>query len=206
MSPRLPSSLNGARNVAPVLLAAAVILSLTSGCELRKKMYDQPKYETYEATDFFGDRRSARPLIEGTVARGHLRQDTHFYEGKVEGAPARTFPFEITRDVLERGRERYNIHCSVCHGKAGYGNGFVVQRGYKQPTSYHTERLREAEVGYLYDTITRGFGVMPSYAYQVTPRDRWAIVAYIRALQLSQNASIDDVPEDERSSLMAEIQ
>lgn len=182
-------------------LLGLVLLSLGSGCKIRKEMYDQPKYEALTASDFFGDRRSARPLIEGTVARGQLHEDAHLYEGLVDGKPAPTFPFPITEDVLARGRERFNIYCSPCHDHAGTGNGMVVQRGFKQPSSYHIDRLREAPPGYFYTVIKNGFGVMPSYSYQVRPRDRWAIAAYIRALQLSQHASLDDVPETERQEL-----
>lgn len=176
-------------------------LFLGSGCELRQRMYDSARYEPLEASDFFGDRRSARPLIEGTVARGHLVEDTHLVEGKVDGELATEFPFEITQDVLDRGEERFNIYCSVCHGKAGYGNGLVVQRGFRQPTSYHIDRLRQAQPGYFFDVITRGFGVMPSYSYQVSPEDRWAIIAHIRALQISQNAAVSDLPEEAKLEL-----
>jgi mono/diheme cytochrome c family protein len=172
-----------------------------AGCELRQKMYDQPKYEPLEKSDFFGDARSARPLVEGTVARGQLQLDEHYDQGKVDGAFAGELPLPVTPELLARGRTRYEIHCSPCHDRAGTGNGMVVQRGFRKPSSYHIDRLREAAPGYFYDVITRGFGVMPAYDYAIKVEDRWAIVAYIRALQRSQNAVLADVPEAERRGL-----
>lgn len=175
-------------------------LLLTSGCgplfEIRKAMYDQPKYEALEESDFFGDRRSARPLIEGTVAQGQLRLDDHLYlaleEIDGETLQARTYPFEITAADLERGRERYNIYCSVCHGLSGHGEGMVVRRGYKAAPGYHSDRMRDMTPGYYYSVITNGYGVMSSYAAQIPVEDRWRITAYIQALQRSQFASIED--------------
>lgn len=163
-----------------------------SGCEIRKKMYDQPKFESLEKTDFFGDARSARPTIEGTVARGYLNENEAYHTGKKDGAYLSDLPREIplTPALLERGQERYEIFCSVCHGFSGYGDGMVVQRGYKQPTSYHDERLLGMDIGYFYEVMTKGFGVMSSYSHQVKPEDRWAIAAYIRTLQVSQRAEI----------------
>ncbi|MDW8167442.1 MAG: cytochrome c [Acidobacteriota bacterium] len=127
--------------------------------------------------------------------------DEHLYTGKVRGQLAETFPFPITRSILERGRERYDIFCAPCHGRDGYGEGMIVQRGFRQPSSFHTDRLRQAPVGYFFDVITNGFGTMYSYASRIPPEDRWAIVAYIRALQLSQNARLQDVPPAERRRL-----
>ncbi len=176
-------------------------LVVLSGC--RQDMHDQPKYQALEASTFFPDGRSSRPLVAGTVARGQLREDTHLYEGLVNGKPAETFPFPIDLAVLERGQQRYNIFCSPCHDQTGNGDGMVVRRGFRAPPSYHSDRLRQAPPGYLYDVITNGFGAMQDYAAQVPVRDRWAIVAYIRALQLSQNASLSDVPESERPKLRA---
>jgi len=164
-------------------------------------MHDQPKYESLEASTFFPDGRASRPLVPGTVARGQLREDTHLYEGKVSGKPAETFPFPIDLKTLERGQQRYNIYCSPCHDRVGNGNGMVVRRGFRPPPSYHIERLRKVPPGYLYDVITNGFGAMQDYAAQIPVRDRWAIVAYVRALQLSQNATLNDVPETERQNL-----
>jgi hypothetical protein len=176
-----------------------LLLCATTGC--RQDMHDQPKYESLEASTFFPDGRASRPLVPGTVARGQLREDTHLYEGKVSGKPAETFPFPIDLKTLERGQQRYNIYCSPCHDRVGNGNGMVVRRGFRPPPSYHIERLRQAPPGYFYDVITNGFGAMQDYAAQIPVRDRWAIVAYVRALQLSQNATLSDVPETEQQNL-----
>lgn len=198
---RHPGALHAVCGVALVLS----VLALTTGCELRKKMYDQPRYKTYAESTFFEDGSSARPLVEGTVARGYLREDDHFYRGKVDGDFATGFPdrIQVTDELLARGQERYNIYCSVCHDPTGNGNGMVVQRGFKQPEPYHSDRLREMPDGYYYEVITGGFGMMPGYAYQIKPEDRWAIIAYIRTLQLSQHATWDDVPESMRADLQA---
>jgi mono/diheme cytochrome c family protein len=174
---------------------------LVAGC--RQDMHDQPRYKPFAKSDFFGDERSARPFVEGTVARGQLREDEHLYTGRVNGELAASFPVEITAELLARGRERFDIFCSPCHDRLGRGNGMVVQRGFRQPTSFHDERLRAALPGHFFDVMTNGFGAMPSYASQVPVRDRWAIAAYIRALQLSQRAAVGDVPESERASLSA---
>lgn len=181
--------------------AGLLILAGLAAAGCRQDMHDQAKAEPLEASDFFADRRSARPVVAGTVARGHLRLDEHLYTGKVNGEYARTFPFAITKEVLERGRERFNIYCSPCHGHLGDGNGMVVQRGFRRPPSYHTDRLREAAPGYFFDVITNGFGTMFDYADRIVPEDRWAIVAYIRALQLSQNADLEMVPAEHRDEL-----
>jgi mono/diheme cytochrome c family protein len=164
-------------------------------------MQDQPKYIPLRPSTFFDDGRSERPLVEGTVARGHLDADAALYTGKIDGKPVDTFPFAITRDVLDRGQQRYNIYCSPCHDRLGNGLGMVVRRGYRQPPSFHIERLRKVPVGYIYGVITEGIGAMPDYAAQIEPYDRWAIVAYERVLQLSQNASINDVPPAARARL-----
>jgi hypothetical protein len=168
----------------------------------QQKMADQPRYEPLQKSDFFDDQRAARPLVEGTVARGHLNADEQLYTGKSDGEPAKTFPFPIDRQVLQRGEERFNIFCAPCHDRVGDGHGMVVRRGYRPPPSLHIERLRAAAPGYFYDVISHGFGSMPDYAAQISVRDRWAIVAYIRALQLSQNAAIGDVPEGKRGALL----
>ncbi|MCI0348929.1 MAG: cytochrome c [Acidobacteriales bacterium] len=176
-------------------------LFIATGC--RQDMHDQPKYESLEATTFFPDGRASRPLVPGTVARGQLREDTHLYEGKVSGKPAETFPFRTDLKMIQRGQERHDIYCSPCHDRVGNGDGMVVRRGFRRPPSYHIDRLRQAAPGYFYDVITNGFGAMQDYAAQIPVRDRWAIVAYIRALQLSQNASLADVPEAEQRNLRA---
>jgi mono/diheme cytochrome c family protein len=179
----------------------AIGLLTATGCkplfDIRKAMYDQPKYEPLEQTDFFGDNRSARPLIDGTVPQGHLKLDVHLYEGLelIDGEyrQAQSYPFEITAEDLDRGQEMYNIHCSVCHGKSGHGNGMVVQRGYKQAPSYHRDVLRNAPPGYFYSVIMNGFGQMMPYSHQVPVEDRWRIIAYIKTLQRSQFAQVEDV-------------
>ena len=167
----------------------------------RQDMHDQPRYKPLAGTDFFGDGRSARPEIAGTVARGHLRIDTARFTGKVDGQDVDAFPFQITKADLARGQQRFNIYCSPCHSRIGDGNGMVVQRGFRQAASYHTEKLLKAPIGHFFDVMTNGFGAMPSYASRVDPDDRWRIAAYIRVLQLSENASIEDVPADKRPAL-----
>jgi mono/diheme cytochrome c family protein len=167
-------------------------------------MHDQAKYEPLEQSAFFGDNRSSRQPPEGTIARGQLREDSHFYAGKVAGKPATTFPVELTEELMERGRQRYNIFCVPCHDKTGNAEGMVVLRGFRKPAVFHIERLRNAPAGYFFDVITNGFGSMPGYAEQIPARDRWAIIAYVRALQLSQRATLDDVPEPERSQLISQ--
>ena len=164
-------------------------------------MHDQPKYIPLRESTFFADQRSARPLVAGTIARGQLRDDPLLFTGKVNGADATVFPFPIDDNVMARGQERFNIYCSPCHGRTGQGDGMIVRRGYRKPPTYHQDRLREAPVGHFFDVITNGFGAMPDYAAQVAVRDRWAIAAYIRALQLSEHATMNDVPAAERGNL-----
>jgi len=164
-------------------------------------MHDQPKYIPLRQSTFFGDERSARPLVAGTVARGQLREDPLLYTGKVNGADATMFPFAVDGRVMARGRERYDIYCSPCHGQTGQGDGMVVRRGFRRPPTYHQDRLRSAPVGHIYDVITNGFGAMPDYAAQIKVEDRWAIIAYVRALQLSEHATLADVPADKRGAL-----
>ena len=174
-------------------------LFLFAGC--RQQMADQPRYEPLVRSTFFDDGRAARPLEEGTVARGQLRNDRHLYTGKEGDKLVDTFPFAVTLERLARGQERYDIFCSPCHDRVGNGQGMIVRRGYRAPESFHIDRLRQAPAGYFFDVMTNGFGVMPDYAQQVHPEDRWAIVAYIRALQLSQYATLADVPKDQRQQL-----
>ena len=150
---------------------------------------------------FFLDDRSARPLVPGTVARGQLREDALLYTGKVNGAIATVFPYRIDTAALARGRERFDIYCAPCHGRTGSGDGMVVRRGYRHPPSLHDDRLRSAPVGHFFDVMTNGFGAMPDYAAQVPAEDRWAIIAYMRALQLSEHASVTDVPVSDRARL-----
>jgi mono/diheme cytochrome c family protein len=164
-------------------------------------MHDQPKYIPLRESTFFADARSARPIVAGTVARGQLHDDELLYAGKVDGADATVFPFAIDSAVMARGRERFDIYCSPCHGRAGFGDGMVVRRGYRAPPSFHQDRLRSAPVGHFFDIVTNGFGAMPDYAGQIRVDDRWAIVAYIRALQLAEHATVNDVPPDERQKM-----
>jgi mono/diheme cytochrome c family protein len=172
------------------------LLLVLAGC--RQEMYDQSRVKPLAQSDFYSDLRTARPQVEGTVARGQLREDTYFYTGKIGGNPGDYIPFPVTEDVLARGHERFNIYCAPCHSRLGDGNGMVPQRGFKHPPTYHQDRLRKAPLGYFFDVMTNGFGVMPDYTAQIAPRDRWCIVAYIRALQLSQNATPADVPAGEK--------
>jgi len=182
--------------ITTVLVFAAAL----TGC--RQDMQDQPKFIPLRPSEFFADGRSQRPLIDGTVARGHLNDDEAFYTGKgPDGKPLDTFPFAVTKEIIERGRQRFNIYCTPCHGYGGDGDGMIVRRGFRKPPSYHIDRLRQVPNGYIYDVITNGFGAMQDYSAQVAPADRWAIVSYIRALQLSRNASINDVPPEARAQL-----
>lgn len=164
-------------------------------------MHVQPKYAPDQPTTFFHDGRSERPEVPGTVARGQLHVDELRYNGTINGQVANEFPFPITAQDLERGQQRYNIYCSPCHGYDGSGRGMVVRRGFQQPPSYHSDRLRNAPVGHFFDVITNGFGNMYSYAARVSPDDRWRIAAYVRALQLSQHATIAEVPPENRADL-----
>jgi Cytochrome C oxidase, cbb3-type, subunit III len=179
-----------------------VIVALLAGCRL--DMHLQPKYLPYEPTNFFSDGRSERQPVPGTVARGQLRVDELLYSGTENGVESNRFPFPITRADLERGRERYNVYCTPCHDYTGSGHGMIVERGFPQPPSYHIERLRDAPVGHFYQVMTNGFGAMYSYSARVDPGDRWRIAAYIRVLQLSENAKIDDVPEADRAKLTSQ--
>ena len=167
----------------------------------RQDMHDAPRYEPLEASGFFTSGGSARTLVANTVPRGFLREDELLYTGKESGQFANVFPMPVTAAVMARGQERYNVFCSPCHGRTGTGNGMIVQRGFRQPPSYHEQRLREAPAGYFFDVMTNGFGAMQDYASQVPVADRWAIAAYIRALQLSQGANVADVPADRRADL-----
>lgn len=172
---------------------------LVTGC--RQDMQDQPRYDADQASAFFADGRGNRPRVAGTVVHGSFRENRAYYEGKEDGQPVAVPPVEVSAEVLGRGRERYDIYCSPCHDRTGAGNGMIVQRGLRRPSSFHIQRLREAPAGYFFDVITNGFGIMLSYRAQVPVDDRWAIISYIRALQLSQNATIGDVPEAQRAAL-----
>jgi mono/diheme cytochrome c family protein len=186
------------RNSSTFLLALTAA-ALLGGC--RQDMHNQPKFIPLRESGFYGDHRSARPIVEGTVARGHLDDDDLLYTGKVAGQDGTEFPFPVTAEAMSRGRERYDIFCAPCHDRTGRGNGMVVKRGYRQPPSLHIDRLRQAPVGHFFDVMTNGFGAMPDYRAQVPVRDRWAIVAYIRALQASEHSTLDAVPPEERNKL-----
>ena len=174
---------------------AIVTVALSSALvACRQDMHDAPRYEPLEASTFFSDGRSSRPLVANTVARGQLREDELLYTGKIGGQLATEFPMPVTAEMMARGQERFNVFCSPCHGRTGDGTGLIVQRGFRQPPSYYEDRLVNAPVGYLFDVMTNGFGAMPDYRAQIAPRDRWAIVAYVRALQYSQHAPATDVP------------
>jgi hypothetical protein len=190
-----------ARRAPRALPLAAVLLAALAVAGCRQDMHQAPRYDPLERSDFFADQRSARPLIEGTVARGFLREDAVYYTGRQGNVFVQRMPVEVTLDVVKRGQERYNIYCAPCHAQTGEGDGLIVQRGMKQPPSFHSERLRQQGDGYFYDVITNGFGAMQDYSSQIVPADRWAVVAYLRALQLSRAATIDDVPEGERGRL-----
>lgn len=189
------------RRVCSSLAVGALVpgLAFLAGC--RQDMHVQPKILPLAPSRFFDDGRSARPVVPGTVARGQLRTDELLYTGKTNGVIAADFPFRITRQDLERGQERFNIYCAPCHGRLGNGQGMIVQRGFPAPPSYHIDRLRQAPAGHFFDVITNGFGMMFSYASRVSPQDRWRIVAYIRALQLSQHATVANVPEEKRTEI-----
>jgi mono/diheme cytochrome c family protein len=208
VSPRRADAALRRRRSAASRLCGSVTLWLIALCALsvsvagcRQDMHDQPKYVPFRESTFFPDQRSARPVVAGTVARGQLREDALLYTGKVNGVDATIFPFEVDERTLRRGQERFNIYCSPCHARTGEGDGLVVRRGYRRPPSYHDDRLRNAPVGHFFDVMTNGFGAMPDYAAQIKPEDRWAIAAYIRALQLSRSARLEDVPAADRGKL-----
>lgn len=182
-----------------IVLVTVLVLLNACGNDMR----DHSRYKPFEKTPFFEDGRVVRPQVEGTVARGDLREDDALYTGKIDGKPIESLPVELTEGLLQRGRERFDIFCAVCHDRAGTGQGMIVQRGFKQPPSFHEERLRNIPVGYFYDVISNGFGTMSGYAGQITPEDRWAIAAYIRALQLSQHTDWNTLPEEEKQKVSA---
>jgi hypothetical protein len=187
------------RQASRVLAAACgvVCAALLTGCSLKQDMAHQPKNRPLSPSDFFSDGRSERPLMENTVAHGSLADDALFVPKE-----SNNFPLPVTLALLERGEGRYNIFCTPCHGLQGDGNGMIVMRGMKRPPSYHQDRLRQVPNGYLFDVITNGFGAMYSYSAQIPPRDRWAIVAYVRALQLSRNAKVAELPPDVREKVL----
>ena len=175
--------------------ALALTAVVSAGC--RQDMHDAPRYDPLEASDSFANGSSARPIVAGTVPRGQLNEDAYLHTGKgPDGLPVAAFPFAITHEDLDRGQERFNVYCAPCHGRTGVGNGMVVQRGYRAAQSLHIDRLKFAQPGYFFDVITNGFGVMPDYRAQITVEDRWRIIAYVRALQLSRTGATSDMPAD----------
>ena len=206
------------KRVLPFAFCLLFFAFFASAC--RQDMHDQPKYEIYEKSNFDSfkkDESASRPIPSNTVARGHLNDDTLLYTGKLDqtgnqsqsqgtgefSSFANTFPFEVKTEDIRRGGERFNIYCSVCHDRTGSGQGMVVKRGYKQPPTFHSDRLRNAPAGYIFDVITRGFGAMPDYSAQIGARDRWLIVAYIRALQLSQNTNQNELTPEEKNKIQS---
>jgi mono/diheme cytochrome c family protein len=186
-------------SAARALTLCAAMAAGAAGC--RQDMHDAPRYDPYEASTALPKGSSAQPLVTGTVPRGFLRADEAMFTAKSNGQPIDAFPMALTAADLDRGENRFNVYCAPCHGRTGVGNGMVVQRGFKQAASLHQERLRVMPVGYFFDVITNGFGVMPDYRMQLDPEDRWRVVAYVRALQLSHSATAADVPAEELSKL-----
>jgi len=194
-----------------ILISAGALAFLTlAAC--RQDMQDQPRYKPLSESDFFSDHRSARPMVDGTVARRfqggpddpYLRIDEARYTGKIDGEDVDQFPIPIAKADIERGQSRFNIYCTPCHGRVGDGNGMVVLRGFRQAATFYDDKLVHAPVGHFFDVITNGFGAMPSYASRIQPDDRWRVIAYIRALELSESASLSDVPADQQKSLIVE--
>lgn len=180
-------------------LAVALIAATAVGC--RRDMQDQPRYKPLRASRFFADSRSARPIPKGTIARDERNDMDVVHTGLENGVFTNHYPLQVTRSMLERGQERYNIFCTPCHGFLGDGNGMIARRGFKWPANLHTARLRNAPPGYLFQVVSNGYGAMPAYRDQIRPEDRWAILAYVRALQVSRNATLADVPADRRAEL-----
>ena len=185
----------------PACRVIAIVAMSVALVACRQDMHDAPRYEPLEESAFFASGGSARTLVPNTVPRGYLREDELLYTGKVSGQFANVFPSPVTAAIMARGQERFNVFCSPCHGRTGVGNGMIVQRGFRQPPSFHEQRLKDAPAGYFFDVMTNGFGAMQDYSAQVPVADRWAIAAYIRALQLSQGAPVADVPADRRGDL-----
>ncbi len=195
------ASMTLARNISVMgAMAATLVLA---GC--RQDMHNQPKFVPQRGTDFFADGRSARPQVENTVGRDQMHENAYFYTGLEGGKEGDGLPIALTQATIERGQERYNIYCTPCHSRVGNGAGMIVQRGYRPAGNFHTDRLRNAPLGHFFSVMTNGYGAMPDYSAQITPEDRWAIAAYIRALQLSQNAKQSDVASGQHPQDLHEI-
>jgi mono/diheme cytochrome c family protein len=188
----------------PSLLPATLLMLLILNAGCRRDMQDQPKYKPLVRSTFFTDGRSARPVPADTIARDELSNNDSFHTGEANGNFLDTIPVTVNLQLLHRGEDRYDIFCSPCHGRIGDGNGMIAQRGLRIPANLHTQRLREVPPGYLYQVITNGYGAMGEYSYQISVPDRWAIVAYLRALQFSRNARLSDVPAEAASELGAQ--
>jgi mono/diheme cytochrome c family protein len=184
------------------LCAALLCMLLVEGCRL--DMHIEPRYDWDSASSYFPDGRSERPMVPGTVARGHLRIDELLYTGKTNGQYANVFPFSITKKDLDRGQQRYDIYCTPCHGFTGNANGLVVQRGFPAPPDYHSPKIMAMPVGQFFSVMTNGFGAMYSFAYRISVKDRWRIAAYIRVLQLSQNVNVKQISPAERLRLLSD--
>lgn len=192
------------KTVRSLALATATLASLVAaGC--RQDMHDEPKFFPQRGTTFYADGRSVRPQVANTVARNQLHEDTYFYTGLIDGKEGNVMPFPVTMKVLERGQERFNIYCTPCHSRVGNGEGMIVQRGYAHAGDFHTARLETAPLGHFFHVISNGYGAMPDYSAQVAPVDRWAIVAYIKALQLSQHATDADIPANQHAAPLESI-
>lgn len=178
---------------------AAITVAVCAGCH--RDMYDQPRYETFEKSELFADGRSARPLVAGTIPYGDIEPNEALQTGRANGQLVTELPMPLNEALLRRGQERFDIYCAVCHGRTGEGNGMIVQRGYRVPPTYHSERLRGVPIGHVFDVATNGFGAMPSLALQTSVEDRWAIAAYIRALQFSQFADVEILDTETRQQL-----
>ena len=181
-----------------------MVLMTVAGCAIagcRQQMADQPHQRPLEASNFFDDRMASRPIEPGTVVHTGREQNSYLLSGKIDGKLADAFPFEVTTEVLERGRERYEIFCAPCHDRLGTGQGMIVRRGFTPARSFHEARLRDAPAGHYFEVMTQGFGPMPSYANQLSAQDRWTVIAYIRALQFSRNAHISELPPEDREKL-----
>src|SRR5687768_14629382 len=184
-----------------LMMLTTVAVFALAGC--RQQMADQPHQRPLEASNFFDDGMASRPIEPGTVARAGKEQADQQLNAKLDGKLVDTFPFDVTMEVLARGQERYEIFCSPCHDRLGTGQGMIVRRGFTPARSFHDPRLREAPAGHFFEIITRGFGPMPSYANQLSEHDRWAVIAYIRALQLSRNVRLDQLPPEDRAKMKA---
>ena len=184
-----------------LMMLTSVAIFAIAGC--RQQMADQPHQRPLEPSNFFDDGMASRPVEPGTVARAGKEQNGLRFHSKVDGKLVDTFPFEVTMEVLARGQERYEIFCSPCHDRLGTGQGMIVRRGFTPARSFHDPRLRDAPAGHFFEVMTQGFGQMPSYANQLSEQDRWAVIAYIRALQFRRNVRLDQLPPEERAKMKA---